>query len=180
MAIYIGLLRGINVGGKNKIKMADLKSSLETMGLSRVQTYIQSGNVLFESEEEAETLTKRIELEIKTVFGIAAAVVLRTAPELERIIASCPFDANALSEGESIQLTLLTETPAQEKIALLSEGKSDIDEFRIAGLEIYLLFRQSVLDSKLAANLQKLGSIATTRNWNTIVKLDSLAKAMEA
>ncbi|GAA3412515.1 DUF1697 domain-containing protein [Paenibacillus hodogayensis] len=178
MAIYIALLRGINVGGKHKIKMPDLKRSLETLGLGRVQTYIQSGNVLFESDGEAEELRKRIELEIKTVFGIAAAVVLRTASELESIIASCPFDANALSEGESVQLTLLTETPAPEKIALLSMGISDVDEFRVAGREIYLLFRQSVLDSKLAANLQKLGSTTTTRNWNTITKLDALAKAM--
>lgn len=179
MSIYIALLRGINVGGKNKIKMSDLKSTLENIGLSRVQTYIQSGNVLFESAEEAGPLRQQIEHEIKTVFGLSATVILRTALELEQIIANCPYAPDSLSEGESVQLTLLAETLPQEKIVLLSDSKNEIDEYEIHGQEIYLLFRQSILDSKLANNLQKLGTIATTRNWKTITKLAALAKALK-
>jgi uncharacterized protein (DUF1697 family) len=179
MTIYIALLRGINVGGKNMIKMAELKRTFEAMGLGRVQTYIQSGNVLFESEEEAEPLRRRIEHEIKTGFGVSVTVVLRTALELELIIGNCPFAADSLSEGESIQVSLLTEAPSQEKIDLLPDGKSEIDEYKINGQEIYFLFRQSIVDSKLAKNLQKFGGTVTTRNWNTIIKLAAFATAMD-
>jgi uncharacterized protein (DUF1697 family) len=77
MTIYIALIRGINVGGKNKVPMAELKRALEAISLGKVQTYIQSGNVLFESADEAESLRQRIEGEIHKVFGIAATVVLR-------------------------------------------------------------------------------------------------------
>ncbi len=79
-----------------------------------------------------------------------------------------------MSTGESIQVSLLTEALAQEKIDLLSLGTSDIDEFQVHGREIYFLYRQSVLDSKLANNVHKLGNTVTTRNWNTINKLAAL------
>ncbi|MEW9700897.1 DUF1697 domain-containing protein [Paenibacillus sp. SI8] len=180
MTIYIGFLRGINVGGKNMLKMADLKRTLETMGFSSVQTYLQSGNFLLVSEEAAEPLHKRIEQKISSVFNISPTVVLRTAEELDRIITACPYAADALVEGESIQLSLLTEVPPLQTTDILNKNKSEIDEFQILEREIYFLFRQSVLDSKLASNVQKLGDIATTRNWNTIVKLASLAKAIQA
>ncbi|WP_409344490.1 DUF1697 domain-containing protein [Paenibacillus sp. MBLB4367] len=179
MTIYIALIRGINVGGNKKIKMAELKSSLQAMGLGRVQTYIQSGNALFESEEEAEPLRRRIEREIHTAFGMTVTVILRTAEELNRLIANCPFAADSLTEGQSIHVTLMTETASQKTVDLLSTSERGHDEYHVHGQEIYFLFRQSVLDSKLAANLQKLGDTATSRNWNTIVKLAALAKAME-
>ncbi|SCW51085.1 Uncharacterized conserved protein, DUF1697 family [Paenibacillus tianmuensis] len=180
MTIYIALLRGINVGGHNKIKMAELKRTLETMGLYRVQTYIQSGNVLFESEEIPETLRLRIEGEIRAVFGISITVVMRTAEELERIIADCPYADIPLAEGESIHVSLLTEAPPQKVIDLLSASERDNDEYHIHGREIYFLFRQSILDSKLAKHLNKLGDMVTTRNWNTMNKLAALSKAMRA
>jgi uncharacterized protein (DUF1697 family) len=179
MTIYIALLRGINVGGNNMIKMSELKVMFETMRFSKVQTYINSGNVLFISEEGAEQVRQRIEIEVNKVFGIAVTVVLRSAAELEQIIENCPYKADSLLEGESVQVTLLTEAPSKAKIALLPEGKSDIDEFQINGLEIYFLFRQSMLDSKLAKNMTKLGSAATSRNLNTMNKLAALAEKMK-
>ncbi|WP_028401668.1 DUF1697 domain-containing protein [Ectobacillus panaciterrae] len=180
MAIYIALLRGINVSGHNKIKMAELKRTLETMGLSRVQTYIQSGNVLFESGEDPSSLRLRIEDGIRTAFGISITVVLRTAKELEQIIADCPYADVSLAEGESVHVSVLTEEPPQKVVDLLSGSERDNDEYHIRGREIYFLFRQSILDSKLAKNLQKLGNTVTTRNWNTINKLAALAKARQA
>ncbi|WP_127483532.1 DUF1697 domain-containing protein [Paenibacillus ehimensis] len=180
MTIYIALLRGINVSGHNKIKMAELKRALEAMGLHRVQTYIQSGNVLFESEEGPETLRQRIEEEIRAVFGISITVVLRTAGELERIVAECRYANIPLTEGESIHVSIWTEAPPQKVVDLLSASERDIDEYHIHGREIYFLFRQSILDSKLAKHLHKLGDTATTRNWNTMNKLAALAKAMQA
>lgn len=186
MTIYIALLRGINVGGKNKIRMADLKITFETMGLGRVQTYIQSGNVLFESDEGEEALRNKIEHQIEADFGIKVTVMLRTSAELERIIANCPFSekevtaAEATAVGEVLHVAMLTEAPAREGIERLSAYKTEDDEFRIEGREVYLLFRDSIRDSKLAANIHRLGVPATVRNWNTTNKLASLAKAMES
>ncbi|MCD9023557.1 DUF1697 domain-containing protein [Cohnella silvisoli] len=179
MTIYIALIRGINVGGKNKVPMAELKLSLQAIGLNNVQTYIQSGNVLFESEDGAEQLRGRIEQAIEASFGVTATVVLRTAEQLERIIEGCPYAADSLLEGESIQVSVLTEAPSQKAIDILSVSSDEKDEYQISGEEIYFLFRQSVLDSKLAKNLAKLGSTVTSRNWNTIIKLGALVKAME-
>ncbi|MCG7408277.1 DUF1697 domain-containing protein [Paenibacillus sp. ACRRX] len=180
MNTYIALLRGINVSGHNKIKMAELKHTLETGGLHRVQTYIQSGNVLFQSDDDADTLRLIIEGLIQRVFGISITVIIRTAAEFAHIVAACPFAGILLSKGESIHVSVLTEAPSQKVVDLLSTSERAQDEYAIHGKEIYFLFRQSILDSKLAKNLQKLGNTATTRNWNTIQKLDSLAKTMQA
>ncbi|BAU27740.1 uncharacterized protein (DUF1697 family) [Aneurinibacillus soli] len=185
MTIYIALLRGINVGGKNIIKMAELKRTFEAMNLSRVQTYIQSGNVLFESEEEKESLRRRIEHEIEVAFGFAVTVVLRTAEELKRIVANCPFseeevsEAKASSEGESLYVSFLLEESSKEGIERLGAFKSNGEEYRIVGREVFLLFSHSIRNSKLANNLQKLDVPATMRNWKTTNKLVALASAME-
>lgn len=186
MTIYIALLRGINVGGKNIIKMAELKRTFEAMGLSRVQTYIQSGNVLFEANEEEEQLRKRIENGIESGFGFSVAVILRTSEELKRIAANCPFSeesvaaAEASAEGESLYVSLLLEEPSREKNEWLRDFRSENgDEHRMEGREIFLLFRHSIRNSKLANNLQKLDVPSTVRNWKTINKLVALANAME-
>jgi uncharacterized protein (DUF1697 family) len=179
MTIHIALLRGINVGGHNIIKMADLKKMFESLGLRNVKTYIQSGNVLFVSDEESGLLREKIENEIKVVFGLSVPVVLRTAEELKRIIKKCPFPADALAEGESVQISFLMDEPSKEGIDRLYAFKSDIDEYRLEGKDIYLFFRQSIRNSKLAVHLQKIGVPGTVRNWKTVIKLDSLAKAME-
>ncbi|MDN3017367.1 DUF1697 domain-containing protein [Paenibacillus sp. BSR1-1] len=178
MTIYIALLRGINVGGHNKIKMADLKSLLEDMGLHKVKTYIQSGNVLFESDEETERLSEQLEKGIEKTFGFPVPVILRTVEEYERIIHHCPYSTENLKEGESVQIAFLRGKPAQGGIDHLQNFESEKDECKVIGKEVYLFFRQSIRDSKLATQLPKLGVPATVRNWNTVMKLDTMAKAM--
>jgi uncharacterized protein (DUF1697 family) len=175
MTIYIALLRGINVGGHNVIKMADLKRMCEAMDLSRVQTYIQSGNVLFESAEPEATLRPRIEQEIVRGFGLSVPVVLRTSAELQQLIAQCPWTPGALAEGESLSVALLPEAPLH---AELPGNDDQVDAYRFAGRDIYLLFGQSIRHSKLPGRLDRLGIPATVRNWNTMTKLAALARAM--
>lgn len=185
MAIYIAFLRGINVGGNNRIKMAELKQMFEGLGLSKVQTYIQSGNVLFTSAEEEEALRTRIEQEIERVFKFSVSVVMRKAAEIQHMILNCPFtaeaiaEAEAVGEGESLYVTLLHTAPSQERIDRWSVYKSDKDSYKIIGRDVFLLFKHSIRDSKLSVNLQKLGVTATVRNWKTIHKLVELANAME-
>lgn len=180
MTVYVALLRGINVGGNKIIKMADLKRMFDDMGLADAQTYIQSGNVLFRSEEEEEPLRERIGAEIKRVFGFDVKVVLRTAAELEQVVANCPYPADESAEGETVYVALLERKPAQAGIDKLLACNSDTDEFILAPREVYILLRQSVRDSPFSNNFleKKLGVAATTRNWPTTRKLVELAKAM--
>jgi uncharacterized protein (DUF1697 family) len=185
MTTYIALLRGINVGGKNIIKMVDLKGAFESLGLCEVKTYIQSGNVLFKSNEVEESLRKRIEEEIEAVFGFSVPVILRTFEELKGIISNCPFSkeeitqAESLSETESLYVGILSHAPLQEKKDLLNVYKNESDDYRIVGREVFLLFSNSIRNSKLATNLNKLDVEVTVRNWKTINKLAELAMGME-
>ena len=177
MSIYISLLKGINVGGKNKIKMTELKQLFEGMGLSSVKTYINSGNVLFESSEDEGALVRGIEQGIESELGLSIKVVLRTYKELVESIASSPYKNDVAENGKNVNIGFMNESPSQEGVDRVSPYK-DIDEFEIIGRDVHLLFHQSVADSKLAKNLQKLSGTVTIRNWNTINKLASMAKEL--
>jgi uncharacterized protein (DUF1697 family) len=185
MTVYIALLRGINVGGKNIIKMADLKRVFETLGFCEVKTYIQSGNVLFKSEEAEEALCNKIEQEIESVFGFPVKVILRTAIELEQILLNCPFsedeisEAEASSQAESLYTALLEHEPLKENIERIDIYRSESDKYHILGRDVYLLFHNSIRNSKLANNLHRLNVSTTVRNWKTLSKLAELAKAIE-
>ena len=185
MATYIALLRGINVGGKNMIKMAELKRMFESLGLYHVQTYIQSGNVLFQSGEEEDSLHAHLEEEVEKAFGISVPVVLRTTAELNAVIRNRPFTgdeiraAEALGQGESFYVAFLNSPPSPETVASVDVYKNEAEKYHIAGRDVYLLFHGSIRDSKLAANLYRLGAPCTTRNWRTVHKLSDLANAME-
>ncbi|WMT40157.1 DUF1697 domain-containing protein [Paenibacillus sp. D2_2] len=185
MAIYIALLRGINVGGKNKIKMDDLKRILTESGLKQVQTYIQSGNVLFESDETEAKLRQHIEQQIETAFGFPISVVLRTEQELQAVAAKCPFTkeqiaaADAASDTESLYVAFLMDMPMDQDLERLSKYETDQEQYNVLGRDIYLLFSDSVRNSKLAVQIQKLSSPSTVRNWKTVNKLLSLSEEMK-
>ena len=175
----MALLRGINVGGHHIIKMADLKNLLETMGLDNIHTYIQSGNVVFESDREVNELRQQIQEQIETTYGFSVPVIIRTSQEWEQIIDNCPYSVETLSEDESIHLSLLSDRPSQEALQRLSKFQNDVDQYDIQGKEIYLFMRQSFHHSKLPLQLQKLGVSCTIRNWKTTLKLASIAKSLE-
>ncbi|MFD0715301.1 DUF1697 domain-containing protein [Paenibacillus sp. GCM10027626] len=185
LTIYIALLRGINVGGNNKIKMAELRAAMEQAGFLRVQTYIQSGNILFVAEEDADLLRLRLEQTIEQSFGLKIPVVLRTAQQLKQIIAGCPFTeeqiaaAAATAIGKCLHAVMLSDKPAEERVAKLADYASAAEQYVWdGGGHIYLLFYTSVHQAKLAVQVDKLGVTATTRNWQTLSKLDELADAM--
>lgn len=185
MTVYIALLRGINVGGKNIIKMAELKKVFDGIGLCEVQTFIQSGNVLFKSNEEEEPLRREIEYEIERAFGFPVTVILRTAAELEQITLNCPFseekivEAESSSKAEVLYVALLNHVPSHDKVESLNAYVNGSEEYHIAGRNVFLLFHNSIRNSKLANNIQKLDAQSTVRNWKTISKLVNLAKVMD-
>ena len=181
MAQYIALLRGINVGKNNAIGMADLKRMFEELGLDNVQTYIRSGNVLFQSEDSEDVLRIKIENEIEKRFGFSVAVILRTDMELKHIIENCPFSeeeiakAESLFDGECLYIALMGEVPLQENIQHWGTYRNDSNKYKFDGRNVFLLFHHSIRDSKLASQIHKLGVPVTIRNLNTINKLVDLA-----
>lgn len=184
MAVYIALLRGINVGGKNIIRMEALKGALEELGLQNVQTYIQSGNVLFASPLEEAALVSRIEVKIKDTFGFPVPVILRTGEALKSILANCPFSSeeaariSSVTGVESLYAAFFAQAPPPELTAKLFALPADKDRYLLIGRDMYLLLSQSIRESKLAATLQKAPAPPTVRNMNTLEKLFALAQAM--
>ncbi|MBK1813278.1 DUF1697 domain-containing protein [Clostridium sp. YIM B02505] len=177
MDTYVALLRGINVGTKNRIKMADLKQLFESLGYVNVKTYIQSGNVIFKSGEDEEAIINKIEEAFEAKFGFSSKIILRSGKELRDIIKNCPFleteitEAKAAAEGECLYVSLMKFAPLEKKIQLINKYVDEDNKYKIIGRDIFLLFSKSIRNSKLANNLGKLDVPDTVRNWNTINKL---------
>ncbi|TMV50762.1 DUF1697 domain-containing protein [Paenibacillus mesophilus] len=175
---YIALLRGINVNGQKLIKMDHLKSIFESMPVSRVRTYIQSGNVLFEVEDRGtDQIRESIESKLKDALGYKVDVVVRTKDELELTVADNPFEEDGAPDDGKIYVSFLSEKPTAEALRVLASFQSDVDEYRVAGREVYIRCRGQYGKSLFSNNFleKKLGVIATTRNWQTVNKLVSMA-----
>ena len=175
MAVYVAMLRGINVGGRNKIKMADLLALFAGLGHADVVTYIQSGNVVFTSaDKRAAALTSAIEQRITRELGMDVATVLRTKTELGKVIAANPFGKVDLAK---VHVTFLAQKPQAALVRALDDHSSPPDEFRIVGREVYVHCPTGYGNTKLnnAFWERRLKTAATARNWNTVTKLYELA-----
>ena len=180
---YVGLLRGINVGTSGRIRMDTLKRLLEDAGFSQVSTYIQSGNVLFESLMSESPAREAIERALKDGANIATTALVRTAEALDGIIQRCPFSAEEIAaaeaenaEGESLYVCLLGREPDAKSLEKLHAVEAGKDAYAVHDRTIYLLLRQSIRSSKLAMRLQKIFPDMTVRNWNTMTKLQELSR----
>ena len=175
---YVALLRGVNVGGRNKLPMADLRDIFSAAGYSAVQTYIQSGNVVFEAEQDLAGRTPEIVTEsIRRRFGYETVVVVRSREELRQVAASNPFDTSG--DPRFLQVAFLGDTPDAEAVSRLDPQRSPPDAFAVRGRHVYLHYPSGVARSKLtneylAAQLQ---TASTMRNWRTVLKLLELADA---
>lgn len=181
---YIAFLRAVNVGGNKKLKMADVRAAIESIGLHQVQTYIQSGNVLFDSDEPEASLQSQIERGIEATFGFSTDVLLRTATEIDDIIENCPFPAPQApaatsSEPVTLYVALLNAPPTDHDISRLDRYSSDHETYRVVGRNMYLLLNQGMSHSKLAPQIQKLETPGTVRNWKTLQKLRAMATDAE-
>src|SRR5262245_47471070 len=129
MKKYIAFLRAINVGGTTLIRMTDLKRMFESFGLSNVQTYIQTGNVIFESEQDQiSDLEGQIEDQLEHAYGKRIQLFVRMTREVAKMAESCPFDPN---EGEMVYVVILDEKPSKKAIEKLYSLRSDADDFRV-------------------------------------------------
>lgn len=172
---YAALLRGINVGGNKKLPMADLRTLLEGLGLDGVRTYLQSGQAVFTSGHgDEESLAADIARAIEERFGFPVGVVVRDHAYLAAIVADCPFPAAEL-EGKQLHVTYYSVPLADDRFAGLDQAAFLPEEFRLGDRALYLYAPDGLGRSKLAAELSRprlsKGVVATSRNWNTVVKL---------
>lgn len=181
---YISILRGINVAGQRKILMNDLKELYQNLGFERVQTYIQSGNVIFETHlENKEEISTQLEKAIFENYNFEVCVIIRTKEELLYIQSSNPFFSPSQTTEEKQQLinnnlyfTFLKDIPTPESSNSIEKIKFLPDRFEIINDAIFILYAEKYSNSKLTNNFfeKKLKTKATTRNWKTIEKLTEL------
>ena len=175
MNTYISMLRGINVSGQKKIRMADLRNLYESLGLQNVQSYLQSGNVVFDSDEKnVDKLRDSIEAQIESNYGFSVPVLIRTKEVFQRVIEEHPF---AEEEAIRVLVTFLYEAPDKSKLEELSQYEDKADQFAIGEQEIFLFCPGGYGRTKLSNNFfeKKLGVVATTRNWKSVNALYEMA-----
>ena len=170
MTNYISILRGINVSGQKSIIMADLKTLYENMGFSNVKTYVQSGNVVFQTKaEKIEILEQKIHGQIKSKYGFEAPVIVMTVDKLKTIINSNPFKDDSMKDPQFLHVTFLQKKPESYNQESVLSKKSGREEIVFTDEAIYMYCPNGYGNSKLSNNLfeNKLKVTATTRNWKT-------------
>ncbi|CAL9575328.1 hypothetical protein SUDANB120_04937 [Streptomyces sp. enrichment culture] len=172
---YAALLRGVNVGGSRKVPMAELREVLEGLGHGDVRTYLQSGNAVFTSARtDADGLARELEQAIEARFGFAVACLVLDGARLRAVAEACPFPAAEL-EGKQLHATFLSEQPDASRFDGIDREAHLPEEFRLGDRVLYLYAPEGLGRSKLAEALARpaltKGIDATTRNWNTVVKL---------
>jgi len=177
METYIALLRGINVAGQKKMPMAILRDHFEHWGFSAVQTYIQSGNIIFKYPEKAPAeIAEIIREHIQVTYGFEVPVMVIRPARLAKILANNPFIAD--KDPKRIYITFLSEEPAADRVAALKEQDYAPEEYQIVAQHIYFYSPQAYGRAKMNNNFfeKKLKVNATTRNWRTSNKLMEMAQ----
>ncbi|WP_319231903.1 DUF1697 domain-containing protein [Draconibacterium orientale] len=182
MNTYIAILRGINVSGKNKIKMDALKSSFTNLGFEKVQTYIQSGNVVFRYQlTSSGNLEELINSQIQKDFGFDLPVLVLSEVELANFVKNNPFAGDENKEAKFQHVTFLKETPAKVHNEKINSSVKAGEEFVVFGGAVYLYCPHGYGKTKLNNNFfeSQLKVSATTRNWKTTLTLLEMAKETE-
>jgi len=178
METYISILRGINVSGHKLIKMDSLKKMFEELSFKNIRTYIQSGNVIFESKKvDTKSLETKIEKQILKTFGFEVPVKLKEKKDWKTVFENNPFLKNRNEDISKLHVTFLSSKPEQTNIDKLLETKFNNDEFVVSENIVYLFCPDGYGNTKLSNTFfeNKLKLSATTRNWKTIIELNKLA-----
>jgi uncharacterized protein (DUF1697 family) len=173
VASYVCLLRGVNVGGKRPVAMADLRDLFGSLGFQDVRTYIQSGNVVF----SAASAPRRADIEpaIERAFGLRTAALLRSAADLRRVVGASPFDGH---DPARVHVGFLPRRPPAASVRALDDLAWAPERFSVLGAEVHLYLPNGMARTKLPAHLERaLGGDITFRNWRTVTTLVELAGA---
>ena len=180
MKKYLAILRGINVGGRRKLLMADLRGICEDLGWLDTKTYIQSGNVLFSSKKKISSTkeAKRLENVIKEQFDFDVPVIIIAVDELEQVANANPFIKSDDFAIKQLHMTFLGDSATKSALKTLKDLQNPPDQFHINGSFIYLKIITGYSKTKLTNTFfeKKLGVKATSRNWKTVSKILELAK----
>jgi uncharacterized protein (DUF1697 family) len=184
MPVLISMLRGVNVGGNNLIKMDRLRALYGSLKLQDAQTYFQSGNVIFRTDEtDSAAIGKKIQQSLQLKCGISCEIILRTANEMKQAIANNPFANRDGIEPAKLLVTFFAETPSDEAREKLVALKPDPEELHLVGRELYIYFPNGAGKSKLPwASLEKKLKFppGTARNLNSVLKMFEMAEAISA
>jgi len=179
MTRYVALLRGINVGGRKKVAMGDLRSTLSALGYEDVETYLQSGNAFFSAPgSDPAALARQIEEALKSALDMDVKVLVRTPADLAGVVEANPFP-DSTAEPSKLHVAFLSATPDAAKVAELDSRRFEPDELRVGERAVYVWYPNGAGRSKLTNDVleRKLGVTSTTRNWNTVLKLLDKASA---
>jgi uncharacterized protein (DUF1697 family) len=177
MTSFVSLFRGINVGGNNPVRMDDLKELHKSLGLQEVETYIQSGNVVFTSDEVDWTqIQKDIEDGFAQKFGFQVKVMVRTADEFNAMVENNPFQNQPIKESNRVIAMFLASHPISTAREDIQKTYSGPEEIHIAGQEAYIYYPEGMGRSKLSNTFleKKLQTRGTARNWNTVLRLQKM------
>lgn len=180
METYVALLRGINVSGQKIIRMDDLKKTFKSQNYENVRTYIQSGNIIFQTKKtDINALKKKIENQIRKSFSFEVTVLLRSHSDIAEIIKQNPFGKNSNSDDGKLYLSFLSEAPDEASKKELLSIRNDLDELKISKTEVYILCRGGYGKSQFSNTFieKKLKVQSTTRNWATVNKLLEIANS---
>ena len=178
MDTYIVLLRGINVGGRNKLPMADLRALVAGLGFGDVRTHLQSGNVVCTGTGAASLVAGRVSSAIADQLGLSVPVVARSGGQWAALIAANPF-AHGAGDTAGLHVTVLAAAPDPGRVAALESRAPEFhpDRFVVEGPDVFLRLAGGYSDTKLQNGVleKRLGQVATTRNWRTVTALAALA-----
>ncbi len=182
MTVIISFLRGINVGGHHLIKMDALRELYTSLGMQDVQTYLQSGNVVFRIKGRNHAkLAKRVEDALEQKFGFRVDIVMRTSSELSDVISRCPFAKRRNLDPKKLAVIFLKDTPGSDCLRAALKIKTAPEELQIDGQEAFVYFPNGMARPRMSwpSIKRTLKTSGTGRNWNTVTKLFELAQTME-
>jgi uncharacterized protein (DUF1697 family) len=175
---FVALLRGINLGGKNRLPMKDLVAIFERAGCVEVRHYIQSGNVVFGAKAELRTkIAGLVAQAIERHHGLKVPVVVRTAAEMRAVVGGNPYLDADVADAKKLHVMFLADRPSKERAATLDPRRSPGDAFELRGRDVYLCLPNGVARTKLTNAYfdAALRTTSTGRNWNTVLKLAEMA-----
>lgn len=180
MKSWIALLRGINVGGHNKVPMAELREACGEAGFVDVATYIQSGNVALRADGSARKVAERLRALLTERFDVDVPVVLRSVGDVERVATSNPYLEEGVAEKE-LHVGFFLDRPRAARLADLPEQPPGRESFRVVGAEVYLHYPDGLGRSKLTSAWldRAFGTTVTVRNWRTVNKLVDLGRQVD-
>ncbi len=182
MPTYVVLLRAVNVGGTGKLSMADLRKLLDGLGFRNIETYIQSGNVVFDAAGSAAKVKAAVAAGLEKLMGAPVEVMVRTHEELTRIIAGNPFAEEAAADGARVHVSFLSGAATAGAEAALKRIAEQYpkrrDRYHHAGDHIYFHFPDGAGETKFSGKTldKAIGVPGTGRNWNTVLKLHAMSK----